>query len=853
MTRTREAIGNFLANRVDDSPFLLNIYSTNLETQVMVDTNGDPGEQSGTYTDGKHVWGNKRWPYQAGTDPNYNDPPISFSPAEHVERVGTTWWDYVNKKSIAVGIDIDASDGHAETTTTNHESDIEKIIHRLKDLDYVTIVRSTGGKGLHVYVFFDQDNLPTAKNHHEHTVVARKTLELISQDIAYPLKDHVDCVGSVFWIWAKKSPAGHPGFSLVKEGECLDASRLASIELPSPTYRGNSNADFEAVELDDEHKRILEAIQCQPYYFNVRQDLNMIHTHTCAIRDAIVGGLEIRGDYTTNSLGDDPGSANCFMIPQRNGVFRIFRFGQSQHEPDWNFKDGKNWCTFNDAPSIPELVSRAAGKHSKGIYSNFSPEGIQELFSQLGEHLDHPVPDDTQVVPLEDGIELRSKKGGPGFVNNGNYHVKVVKSKRKTGSHEDRMLAMSDDKIRFVTQDGNPRGWFHKIANGSWLEHRNFSEVSCVVDGLFGEFARKAKEVMISNPYDLVTVPFQPEYPGNRKWNRNAPQLACEPAESGGDHPHFDLIFEHIGGDLDEAVQRSDWCRKGGILTGADYLRTWVACLIHYPDQPLPYLFMAGPQNSGKSMGHEAMRFLFDGGITSANSALTSTHNGELEGCFLVYVEERDLGGKGLGSYEKIKEWVTARTLTIHEKYQTPYETTNYLHFMQMANATRHLPLEDGDTRVVAIDVPALKNLVPKQILERHLKDEAPRFIRTLLNTVVPPPCDRLRIPALKTATKDAMERKAMSPVMLFTRDHLHKCLGHKIKFQEFYDRYANTVKLSGATPEASFIVHSEVMLRSDRFELGIRNNEEYLLNVSFDATAKPKKNPITTNSQRKF
>jgi hypothetical protein len=215
-TRVREGIQNFLNNRTADSPFLLGRYSTDLETQIMCDTKGEPGDTNGTYTDGEQVWGNKRWPHQAGTNPQYNDPQLLFSPADHVDKVGTTWWDFTNKRSIAVGIDIDSNDGHAETTTTNDEEGIASIIERLKALDYVTIVRSTGGKGIHVYVFFDPANLPEAANHHEHTIVARKCLKVISDDLKYDLAGHVDCVGSVFWIWADKSPADHPGLKMIK-------------------------------------------------------------------------------------------------------------------------------------------------------------------------------------------------------------------------------------------------------------------------------------------------------------------------------------------------------------------------------------------------------------------------------------------------------------------------------------------------------------------------------------------------------------------------------------------------------------------------------------------------------------
>ena len=849
--RTREAIQTFLTNRQDHSPFLLQRYTTDLETQVMCNTDGEPGDNPGTYEADGEVWGNKRWPYQAGSDnPNYGDPAITFSPAARVDRVGTTWWNYVDKRSVAVGIDIDSSDGHAETTTTNDKSEIETIVDRLKQLDYVTIVRSTGGKGIHVYVFFE--NQPEARNHHEHTIVARKTLELISNDIDYDLKSHVDCVGSVFWIWAKSSPADHPGFSVVKQGSLLDATRLASIELPTPSFRGGNPADFETVELDEDHKRIIEAIQQQPYYFNYRADMGLVHTHTCAIRDAIDNGLEIRGNFVTNSNGDDPNSANCFMAPQPNGVFRVIRFGQSQHEPDWTWSGEKNFCFLNEDKSYQEVVSELSVSCKAGKYE-LTPEGAASIAAMLGEPLTHAAPDDVWAVLVNGTVELHSKKGADGWAKSGKTFKTVITPKVK-GSLDDRLLQKADDVIRFVTQDGNVRGWFHKMKDGRWLEHKNQGELAPVFSGLFGEFERRAKELIISNPWELVRIPFEQEYPGDRRWNRNAPQLAVQPADSGGDHVHFDMILDHVGGELDGPVQNSDWCRKANILCGADYLRAWIACLIHHPDQPLPYLFLAGPQNSGKSVFHECTRFLFTHGITSANSALTSGFNGELAGCFLVYVEERDLADKRYNAYERIKEWVTGRDLMVQEKYCTPYMTPNYLHFVQMANSTTHLPLEDGDTRIVAIDVPSLGDKsVPKAILEKHLEEEAPRFLRTLLNTVVPPPIDRLRIPALKTATKTLMERRAMSPLMAFANEKLHTCAGHKIEFPDFAKEYKSYCQARGTNPDADFVVLQEIMLRSDKFKLGVRSGKSYLLNCTFDEKAKPKAHPLEPNSDGRF
>lgn len=860
-TSTTQAITRFLERRRADSPFLLPKWSSDLETQVLTTTDGDtdPDHPGWFFGEDGEKWKNIRWPYSAGNDPHYTDPPITFDTTKRINRVGTTWWNWREKKSVAVGIDIDFDGEKVGAKQTNDARDIEEIVRRLKELDYVTIVRSTGGNGLHVYVFFH--NCPSSDNHHEHTIVARKTLELISQDINYDLKTHVDCVGMVFWIWAASSPEGHPGFSVIKEGTTLDGSRLATVSLPTPAVRSQSGANFETVELDEEHKRVLEAISRQPFYFNIRADMNLIHAHTCAIKRAVdqlaEQGEPIVGGFTTASDGTDPQTANCFLAPLRGGSFRVHRFGQSQHEPDWEYQDGKNFCYLNDDLSLQEMVSRQAIKYSAGKYY-LDQDGAVELAESLGEPFVGDVPDDITAVPKgDDEVHLYSKKAEPGtdgWEKSGkDTFRKIIKVKKKTGSFKDRILRMCDSQIRFVIQNGQPRGWYHKIHDGQWLLHRSYSELSCVVKGQFGEFADKAHQLMMENPWEMVQIPFMEEYPGDRQWNYNAPQLAVDPATSGGDHPHYDAILDHIGGDLDLPIQSNEWCRKAGIHTGADYLRAWLACLINHTQQPLPYLFLVGPQNSGKSIFHEMTKFLFSHGVTSANLALTSQFNGELDGCFLVYVEERDLGDKKYNAYEKIKEWVTGRDLQVREMYQPPRLTPNYLHFVQMANNSTHLPLEDGDTRIVALDVPSLKNPIPKAVMERHLAEEAPRFLRTLLNTVVPAPVDRLRIPAIKTLSKEMMEQRAMSPLMAFARERVFPCTGHKIPIGEFYTEYKSYCKVNGKTPDPQIVVQQELMLRSDRFEFGCRGETGYLLNVTFDKKAKPKKTPLSVNQNGRF
>ena len=56
-----------------------------------------------------------------------------------------------------------------------------------------------------------------------------------------------------------------------------------------------------------------------------------------------------------------------------------------------------------------------------------------------------------------------------------------------------------------------------------------------------------------------------------------------------------------------------------GVLTGADYLKCWIAALFQEPMEPLPYLFLySQEQNTGKSILHEALSLLLTRGVVRA-------------------------------------------------------------------------------------------------------------------------------------------------------------------------------------------------------------------------------------------
>jgi hypothetical protein len=320
--------------------------------------------------------------------------------------------------------------------------------------------------------------------------------------------------------------------------------------------------------------------------------------------------------------------------------------------------------------------------------------------------------------------------------------------------------------LRYVVVDGplggQGIGFYIKNESGRWLPTGNFlticvmmahgvpkADCAAIMGALIGE-----------RSYKLVKIPFAPEYPGDRLWNLGAAQYTYTPANEAGPHPHWDMILKHCGQDLDDAIAQLEWAQQAGIKNGADYLLTWAACMLREPFEKLPYLFLWGDQNNGKSIYHEALALLMTKGVARADRALTNSNdfNGELADAVLAVIEEKDIA-QTPGAYAKIKDWVTSLTLTIRKMRTDQFSVPNSLHFVQTANEKTACPIFGGDTRIVAIYVHPLApgQEIPKELLLARLRDEAPQFMRTILDLQLPPMLGRLRLPVVENQTKQQL------------------------------------------------------------------------------------------------
>ena len=283
-----------------------------------------------------------------------------------------------------------------------------------------------------------------------------------------------------------------------------------------------------------------------------------------------------------------------------------------------------------------------------------------------------------------------------------------------------------------------------------------------------GHAKTEAEAIMgaaVARGWRLVNLPFREEYPGGRQWNLDAAQFKFKPAELADDevpcHPHWDMIFEHIGHELTPALRELPWAIDANIRTGADYLRAWVACAFRDPFQPTPYLFFFGPENSGKSIFYESLQRLVTKGVVQGQAgARPARFNGELSGAIICAVEEVDIS-KSPGAHAKIKEWVTGRTIS------DPQDAARQFRAAQrdplgpdgqqpgeLPGLSRRHPHHGGLRQRSA----RKSRRIAKPKMEALLEQEAPHFLHTLMHMELPPIIDRLRLPVVTTASKRSAE-----------------------------------------------------------------------------------------------
>lgn len=815
------------------------LYHEGLEAQIFVAE--DDGERVGKgFKKGSDFWYHFR--KTSSKDPKYDI-------AEHAESIGVTGWNWKNKVSEFVGFDFDSLVGHKKGLT---DEELLAIKDKASSIPWITVRRSTSGNGLHFYVHFRKP-IDTC-DRREHALLAEAILSNLSILVEFDFKRFVDKSGGILWIWSRR--ANKPrSFELIKQGAPLEKVPPDWKERALREKVKSVAQNVKHLKLSNKQKELISWFnkQLEPgqpgatWWWDAEMHMLVCHTYDLARAHE---ALNLRGIFETISTGKDcPNDQNCFAFPIKNDAWVIRRHSPGTTEATSWHRDKSGWtfCFYNRIPSLTDL-SRTFGGNltSKGDYS-FRGEVIQRV-------LDNLLVEDFTVDERLLARNFRIKKikgakivlscdrlsGEPeleGWVNDARKYEKVLDI-----IVEDKEVSAPDDLLRYVVADETGSGWFLNTKD-MWIRHDK-GNIADVLTAL-GHDPKTIKETLgqcIMNPWVLVNEPFGPEYLGDRLWNKYAAQLAVSPEE--GDWSFWKDILKHLGRDISGAVAKDGWCKLYGITTGGEYLKLWIASMIQYPMEPLPYLFFYGDQLTGKSTFFEMIdECLVRRGVANAGIAIASNDgfNKEIAGSVLCYIDEVDLSTSKV-AYSRVKEWITAKKILVHEKKLTPLPLDNSTHWVHCANDPAFCPVSMGDTRIMFIHVPKIEVVLTKTIIFERLKEQAPAFLFEILhNTDIPPAQDRLRIPLIDTADKREEQVYKASDVVKFITEKCFIVPGHLVSYAEFCEKFSvwttrpdkwNQISIGKAIPKTKDM---PVKGRSTTHK-----NAVYLGNITFDSDAKP-------------
>ncbi len=817
---------------------LAELYSKNMEVQFNVAQDGGDrieedfkGRTFHSYTDGIDKWSHFRIPRNAKTEPEDNDCPVHGDIYIHAEGVGLTGWDWQNRVSRWVAYDFDAMTGHSdkhEKKMTDEE--LQQLREVVSAIPWVTIRLSTSGKGIHLYVMLE----PVAtQNHTEHAALARAILGLMASITGYDFQSKVDTCGGNMWVWHRKM-TGTKGLSVVKQGEVLTeipqnwrdhvrvvsgASRRTLPSFVTDNKEANPNLEdmFEEVTgtktlipLDNEHKRLIAFLhenRCCAWW---DQDHHMLVTHTVHLQEAF-SKMSLKGVFKTNAKGENYGQDhNCFAYPLRRGAWAVRRYTPGVAEESTWDQDGQGWtrCYFNRELDLATACrSFNANEDESGGYVFREAEVAAKAAELLGIDLGIPTwartrsalikkGKDGKYIAQMDATEHDDPREMTQWNRKGKKWSRVLSGKAEAAPESEGRNY--DEVCRHIISSAHSNlGWLLR-AEKEWIDEplthisiglKGIVGKQALVDTILGEAALK--------PWKIVCRPFEPEYPkiAGRVWNRNAPQLRFRPTNADVlTYPTWLKILNHCGKSLNEPIKKNNWAKGAGVLTGADYLKVWLASLFQEPLCPLPYLFFYGPQDSGKSIFHESIRnCLVTSGVVRADTALInqSGFNSELEKAVLCVVEETNMK-KNKVAYNRIKDWVTSDELSIHPKTRTPYSVINTTHWVQTANEYDAVPVMEGDTRIVMAFVDELSptDKIPKKLLMQQLMKEAPDFIAELLRIQLPDSNDRLNVPVIATEEKVRAQQASQNYLEMFLGECYFHIPGEMIEFKKLVDDF---------------------------------------------------------------
>ena len=858
-------------------PDLADRYNYGMEVQVNVAQDGGQrvqkksgytGRMWNGYTDGITTWKPFRIPWGAMTDPKYDESnrEMNYDLVAHAEGIGMTGWDWEKRVSRWVAYDFDSMVGHSTGLTAEELAAVEKAAY---DIPWVTVRKSTSGSGMHIYVFLDVDT----ETHTEHAALARSVLGKMAAETSFDFASKVDICGGNMWVWHRKMTLANEGLKLLKQGEMLNdvpinwkdhlvvlkGNRRKNlpqfVQDPDRDIFDELTGQRPRVKLDDEHRKLLDHLKSTGAQWWWDSDHWMMVCHTADLKIAHKE-LCFRGLFDTIATGKEKGAdhnAFCFALEHPSGAWVVRRYSRGINEkPLWDQDaNGYTRCYYNREPTLRTAANASGGiEDEKGNYHFSEAEVATAVALQLGVDLQLPpwaATHPTELKQHKDGRLVVNITRGPNDRSSDMLMWREDKGywKRIFNAH----IAMPntleignfDHLVRHVVDpEYNDLGWAI-YANNAWRnEPLHHIKMALKAKDLAPKDVDLVLGRCVTESWMSVNEPFQDEYPGGRKWNRYGVQFRYAPKkEEPFVCPTWDSILEHVGAGLDTAIKQNGWCQASGIDTGSDYLRCWIASLFQEPKEPLPYLFFySKEENTGKSTFHEALSLLITSkGTARADTALTSqqSFNHELYHAVLCVVQETDLR-KSPGARNRLKDWVTALQLSIHEKGKTPFLVDNTMHFIQTANDYGECPIFPGDTRITMGYVALINvvDMVPKRELFKRLKKEAPDFMGVIMRIELPPCNDRLRIPIINTDDKKLSAKQNRSPLEEFLDEQTFEIPGAMILYADLWNKFEQWLEPNDANEWTKQRMGRELPLKHPKGRVLSDGARFYVGNIAF-------------------
>ena len=543
MPTKTEAIKLFL--EASTVPDLARLYNHNMECQVNVAQDGGTridgnfkGRRWLGWTDNIITWKSFRIPYKANTEPEYTDSPIKFPLEAHAEAIGMTGWDWKHRLSRWFAYDFDAIIGHSDKhfqKLTNEELDDVK--NQAIAIPWVTVRKSTSGRGLHLYVFIEPT--PTA-NHNEHAALARSVLGKMSALTGFDFESKVDNCGGNMWVWHRKKMT-NDGLKIIKQGEVLDElppNWKDHIKVVSGQRRKNLPQDIESkgnedifeeltgqrqtVKLDEEHKRLINYLTDTNSLWWWDQDHHMLITHTACLEKAHQD-LNLKGFFKTNSGASNLDEQNCFCFPLRRGAWGVRRYtpGVNEH-PSWS-QDGAGWtrCYLNREPDLATAAKAHGGlEDTKGAFVFRETEVAAKAAELLGINLKtDPImaSRETKLQQHKDGrliVQIEHKPQDiadkmQGWLPQKGQWIRIYNSPVATPAEPE--VGNYDDMVRhLVTESNDDYGWMIKSEEHWRAEPLTHIRIALGSLGLSGKDITGVLGTSIFKCWRMVNKPFQP-------------------------------------------------------------------------------------------------------------------------------------------------------------------------------------------------------------------------------------------------------------------------------------------------------------------------------------------------------